>query len=222
MKKILTGLVLSSSLLFAGNYLTVSTQQSETKFSDQSFYQGSYDTQQYVIELYAIGDDFIFKGGYAYLPSQTSSFTGGSSRDNYDYERDAMAVGFDFIYKLNLEGNFFVGPMVSVVYSFMVNEKAKNITKGTTTTYQSDSSGSSIPLGFMAGFDYMDDSFAYITYELDSDIKDSDDHDDKEIGVGLTHSFGSFLFDVAYTYESNTLDTIDSDTSIRFGVGVQF
>ena len=62
----------------------------------------------------------------------------------------------------------------------------------------------------------------YVSYDVDNDIKDGDDHDYHEVEFGITHSFGAFLVELLYAYELDALDTYESGTTIEFGVGIEF
>ena len=143
--------------------------------------------------------------------------------DYYLVESDFTSYGVDFAYKVINKNHFIVAPSLS----FSMYQDGDNLTYISNTTGKSvtiasqknDDTDISLSLNVMYQLDEDIDNYIYITYNIDNDLRESEDFDYHSVSVGFSYKiyqklYTSISFSKALDVEEGTKEL----SSFSFGL----
>ena len=214
MKKIISFLMILSTLN-AVEYLDIEYGQSVTNYTDGD----TLTVKGYAFAYNEINANYLLSLSFSELPQQSSPTT--VSGVQYDYQFKGSGYGIGFAYKVLQLDEIFIAPILSYNYT-SIQYNHRRLSDGATTSLTT-SSDSDLSLSIMSGYDYAESSFIYISLKVDSDLLESEDRDNHNLKIGITHMLNrNFMGGVAYSRQLSTKDTIDDSTSMSINIGFIF
>ena len=119
--------------------------------------------------------------------------------DYYLVESDFTAYGADFAYKVINKNHFIVAPSLSFsMYqdgdSITYTNNRTGIQNKIVQSQKNDDTGISLSLNVMYQLDEDIDNYIYITYDIDDDLRESEDFDYHSVRVGFSYKIYQKLY----------------------------
>lgn len=199
----------------AGDYISLGYGSGSISYSDSADFD--YAGQQ--ISYYKIDKDYIINAGIAKIKAET---TYDDSGEIYDYEMTSTGFGIGGNYKIIKNNGIFVAPGISY---FKLNEGDYDFTRQSDgyTLSGTTESDADLSVDIMIGYDYAEDSFAYMNYCLDDDILESEDEDYNTLSLGIVHKVNDKInLSFSYNTDMSNPDGQESSSGYSIGIGYQF
>jgi hypothetical protein len=213
---VVAGLLFSNSVLIGSDFLNIGYGTGSVSYDN-----GSDDIKYKGIEfsLKRINSEYLSSISYTTVTADSDKMV--IDNKSYKYDFDGSGISIDFAYKIIKKDEIFFAPYTSFN---MTSFKHKFTRNSDGTKFEgTETSDNDLEVGFMVGYDYADDSFAYIDYSIDDDILESDDNDYNTLTVGVEHKLDKqFNINFSYSKDISNPDNQTSSSSMSFGFGYKF
>ncbi len=216
---ILAGLMISSSNLVASDFINIGYSTGSTSYTNGS---SDIDDKGTSFSFKRIHTDYLLTVGYAKVTAESNKLIfSDEPNETYKYDYDGSGFGLGFAYKVIKKDEIFFAPYLS----YSINSFDTKFTRNSDGAkfVGTETSDNDLEVSFMFGYDYAEDSFAYVDYSIDDDILESEDEDYNALTLGINHKLNDkFKIDFSYSQDMSNPDNRKSSSSIFFGLGYKF
>lgn len=162
---------------------------------------------------FAVGISISSMGRQTVIDTQIGSI-------DYKMESEGTGYGISAFYKLKIADRLFVGPGITMS-STNITIYEKSNTLGITTS-DSETDTDLTPFVIL-DYELNNKSDLFISYTVDDDFNESDDHDFHDISLTLLYTLKSdFSVNASYQFATNDSETVKNSKAYSLGIGKTF
>ena len=220
MKKtlVLASLLLVGTSSIASNYIKLGYGVGAIEYDNSN---GIIDIDAYGASLHRNTENYILYVGISKGTAKSQKWIINGSE--YSLDMDSTGAVITGAFKIKLQKKIFFAPWLKYV---------RSTTKGTVTNIETEKkitleedTDTDISTGVMFGYSLKDDvdSFAYVSYTFDDDLRESENYDNHTLELGINYAISTqFILNGSYSKDLSNEEGISNSSSSSFSVGYIF
>jgi hypothetical protein len=220
MKKslILASLLLVGTSSIASDYIDLEYEVGATEYDNSN---GIIDIDGYSASLKRNTENYILYVGILNGTAKSQKWIIDDSE--YSLDMDMSGAYITGAFKIKLQKKIFFAPWLQY-YRSTTKGSVTNINTEKKIALENDTD-TDISTGVMFGYSLEDDvdSFAYVSYTLDDDLRESENYDNHALTFGINYAINTqFIFSSSYSKDLSNKEGISNSSSSSFSIGYIF